>query len=87
LDTNDADAVFNLRFTKDAVERLKELREILRRTKLEADLAVQRAEFHRALEIMAPLQSSLQKTVAAKQFEDFTKRLKQIDDISTSHNH
>ena len=87
LDTNDADAVFNLRFTKDAVERLKELREILRRTKLEADLAVQRAEFHRALEIMAPLQSSLQKTVAGKQFEDFTKRLKQIDDIATPHNH
>lgn len=87
LNTNDADAVFNLRFSKEAVERIKEFREMLRRAKLEADLDVQRAEFHQALEIMAPLQSSLQKTVASKQFEDFTKRLKQIDDISTPHNH
>jgi Ca-activated chloride channel homolog len=87
LNTNDADAVFNLRFSKDAVERIKEFREMLRRAKSEADLAVQQAEFHKALEIMAPLQSSLQKTVAAKQFQDYTKRLKQIDDISTPHSH
>jgi hypothetical protein len=40
---------------------------------------VRRAEFHRALEIMAPLQ----KTIAAKQFEDYTKKLKDIDDIAT----
>jgi hypothetical protein len=46
---------------------------------------VRLAEFHRALAIMAPLQSKLQNTVAAKQFEDFTKRLKQIDDITTPH--
>ncbi len=83
LNTNDADAASNLRFAKDAVERLKELRELLLRTKNEADQDVQRAAFHRALEIMAPLQSQLQRTIAAKQFEDFTKRLKQIDGIAT----
>lgn len=85
LNTNDADAVFNLDYTKDAVERLKEFREMLRRAKNAADLDVQRAEYHRALEIMAPLQYRLQNTIAAKQFQDYTKRLKQIDDIATSH--
>jgi len=85
LNTNDADAVYNLAFAKDTVERLKELREILRRAKQEADLDVQRAEFHKALEIMAPIQSRLQNSVASKQFEDFTKRLKQVDDIATPH--
>lgn len=82
LNTNDLDARFNQNFTKDVVERIKEFREMLRRAKNEADLDVQRAEFHEALEIMAPLQSKLRNTVAAKQFEDFTKRLKQIDNIS-----
>lgn len=82
LDTNDADAVYNLNFTKDAVERIKEFREMLRRAKNEADLDVQRADFHEALEIMAPLEQKLQRTIAAKQFEEFTKRLNQIDDIS-----
>ena len=81
LNTNDADAAFNFAFTKNAIERIKELRELLRRAKSEADAAVRQAEFHRALEIMLPLQ----KTVAAKQFQDFTKRLKDIDDIATPH--
>ena len=79
LDKNDADAAFNLAFVKSAVEQLKQFREAIRRAKNEADAAVRRAEFHRALEIMAPLQ----KTIAAKLFEDFTKKLKDIDDIAT----
>jgi len=85
LNTNDADAVYNLNFTRDTIERIKEFRELLRRAKREADLDIQRAEFHQALEIMAPLQSRLQNTVASKQFQEFTKRLKQIDDIATPH--
>jgi len=85
LNTNDADARFNLQFSQDAVERIKEFREMLRRAKNEADDDVRRAEFHQALEIMAPLQAKLQKTVVAKQFEDFTKHLKQIDDIANPH--
>lgn len=85
LNTNDADALYNLKFTRDMIERIKEFRELLRRAKLEADLDVQRAEFHEALGVMAPLQSRLQNTVASKQFQEFTKRLKQIDDIATPH--
>ncbi|MGO8835866.1 MAG: VWA domain-containing protein [Limisphaerales bacterium] len=81
LDKADADAAFNLAFAKNGVEQIKQFREAIRRAKSEADAAVRRAEFHRALEIMAPLQ----KTFAAKQFEDFTKKLKDIDDIATPH--
>ncbi|MGA3266984.1 MAG: VWA domain-containing protein [Verrucomicrobiota bacterium] len=77
LVTNDPDAMFNFAFTRNVVEQIKELRETLRRMKSEADAAVRQAEFHRALEIMLPLQ----KSIAAKQFQDFTKRLKDIDDI------
>ena len=79
LNTNDADAVFNWSFTKDAVAQIKQFKEAMRRAKNNADAAVRRAEFHRALEIMLPLQKSL----AAKQFEDFTKKLKDIDEIAT----
>jgi tetratricopeptide (TPR) repeat protein len=81
LDPKDADAAFNLAFVKNAVEQLKQFREAIRRAKSEADAAVRRAEFHRALEIMVPLQQ----TLAAKLFEDFTKKLKDIDDIATPH--
>ena len=79
LNTNDADAVFNLNFARQAVEQIKQFKEALRRAKSEADDAVRRAAFHHALEIMEPLQ----KTLAAKQFEEFTKKLKQIDEIAT----
>jgi len=79
LNTNDVDAVFNWRFTKNAVEQIKQFKEAMRRAKSDADMAVRRAEFHRALEIMQPLQ----KTLAAKQFEEFTKKLKDIDEIAT----
>jgi Ca-activated chloride channel family protein len=81
LNKADADAAFNLAFTKNAVEQIKQFKEMMRRAKNDADDAVRRAEFHQALTIMAPLQ----KTIAAKQFEDYTKKLKEIDDIATPH--
>jgi Ca-activated chloride channel family protein len=77
LNTNDADANFNLAFTKKTIEQIKAFREMMRRAKSEADTAVRRAEFHKALEIMAPLE----KTIAAKQFKDFITKLKNIDEI------
>ena len=85
LNTNDLEAVDNLKLTKNMVESLKEFREMLLRAKNEADLDIRQADFHQALEIMAPLQSKLQHTVAEKQFKDFTKRLKDVDDIATPH--
>jgi Ca-activated chloride channel family protein len=83
LNTNDVDAGFNLKFAKNAVEQVRAIKAALLRAKGSADMAVQRAEFHRAYEIMAGLTQKYK--IAEKQFEEFTKKLKDIDDIATPH--
>jgi Ca-activated chloride channel homolog len=80
LNTNDADAVFNFGFVKNQLDLIAQLREAMRRAKMEADDAVRRAQFHRALEIM---EQFTQNKIAAKQFQDYTKKLKDIDAIAT----
>ena len=80
LNTNDADAAFNFGFVKSQLDLIAQLREAMRRAKFEADDAVRRAEFHRALEIMEQL---TQNKIAAKQFQDYTKKLKDVDAIAT----
>jgi Ca-activated chloride channel family protein len=82
LNTNDADAAFNLAFVKTGVEQIKQFREAMRRAKSEADAAVRRRNYHRALEIM---ESLMQNKIAVKHFEEFTKKLKDIDAIVTPH--
>jgi Ca-activated chloride channel family protein len=81
LNTNDMDAVFNLNYAKSAAEYVRQIRAALLRGKNSADAAVRRAEFHTALGIMQELTQKYK--IAAKQFEDFTKKLKDIDDIAT----
>jgi Ca-activated chloride channel family protein len=83
LNTNDMDAVFNLNYAKNAAEYVRQIKAALLRGKSSADAAVRRAEFHAALEIMQELTQKYK--IAAKQFEDFTKKLKDIDDIATPH--
>jgi len=83
LNTNDADAIFNYRFAQGASEQVRALKAALASAKASADTAVQRAEFHRAYEIMAGLTQKYK--IAEKQFEEFTKKLKDIDDIATPH--
>jgi len=83
LNTNDADALFNFRFAQSAAEQVRALKAALRSAKSSADTAVQRAEFHRAYEIMQGLAQKYK--IAEKQFEEFTKKLKDIDDIATPH--
>jgi Ca-activated chloride channel family protein len=83
LNTNDADALFNFRFAQGAAEQVRAIKAALLRAKGSADAAVQRAEFHRAYEIMQGLAQNYK--IAEKQFEDFTKKLKNIDDIATPH--
>jgi len=80
LNTNDVDAAFNLAFVKNQIDLIAQLREAMRRAKMEADDAVRRAQFHRALGIMEQL---TQNKIAAKQFQDYTKKLKDIDAIAT----
>jgi hypothetical protein len=66
---------------KQQIALIDQLRRAMRQAKLSADDAVRRDEFHRAYEIMAQL---TQNKIAAKQFQDFTKKLKQIDEIDTT---
>ena len=80
LDKQDAAAAFNLAFVKNAVEQIKLFKEAMRRAKGDADSAVRQRNYHRAVEIMEQL---LQNPVAKKQFEEFTKKLKDIDAIVT----
>jgi hypothetical protein len=80
LDKADPDATFNLAFVKHAVEQVKLMREAALRARATADQEVRRRNYHRALEIMEQL---LQQNIAAKPFEEFTKKLKNIDDIAT----
>jgi Ca-activated chloride channel family protein len=79
LNTNDVDASGNLVFVKQQIDLIVRLREAMQRAKAAADEAVRRDEFHRALEIM----ESLKHPIAAKQFQDYIKKLKDIDAIVT----
>jgi Ca-activated chloride channel homolog len=83
LNTNDVDAVFNFKFAKGAAEQVRQIKQALLRGKSTADAAVRRAEFHAAYAIMQDLTQKYK--IAAKQFEEFTKKLKDIDDIATPH--
>ncbi|MEY4918661.1 MAG: hypothetical protein RL616_2574 [Verrucomicrobiota bacterium] len=80
LNTNDVDAVFNFQFAKNAAEQIRQLKAALLRAKGDADSAVRQRNYHRAVEIMNSL---AQYPAAAKQFEAFTKKLKDIDAIAT----
>jgi Ca-activated chloride channel homolog len=82
LNTNDAGAAFNLAFVKNNVEQIIQLREAARRAKESADAATRQRNYHRALEIMEHL---VQQNPTAKQFEDYIKKLKDIDAIATPH--
>jgi Ca-activated chloride channel family protein len=78
LDKNDADAAYNLAFVKRQMGLIAQLREAARRAKEAADEATRNRNYHHALEIMTEL---FQKNPTAKQFEEFTKKLKEIDEI------
>ena len=79
MNTNDMDAAYNLAFVKRQIGLIAQLREAMRRAKQAADEAVRRNEYHRALEIM----ESLNNPIAAKKFQDYIKKLKDIDAIVT----
>lgn len=84
LNTNDLDAVTNLNFVKGRLEFIAEMKEAARLAKEEADSSVRQRNYHRALEIM---EQAVQQNIAAKQFQDYVKRLKNIDEIATPNQH
>ncbi len=79
LNKNDVDATFNLNFVKSQLEQIAFIRELARRAKEAADDATRKRNYHQALAIMEQV---VQQNVAAKPFEDFTKKLKDIDAIT-----
>lgn len=79
LDKKDADAAFNMEFVKNAVEQIKLMREAALRARATADQEIQRRNYRRAREIMEAL---LQQNIAAKPFEEFAGKLKDIDEIA-----
>jgi Ca-activated chloride channel family protein len=83
LNTNDVDAAFNLNFAKNAAEYIRQIKAALLRGKSTADAKVRNAEFHAAYGIMQELTQKYK--IAEKQFEDYTKKLKDIDDIANPH--
>ena len=80
LDHKDADAVYNLAFVEQNLRLIAEYRLLARQAKAAADQATRTRNYHRALEIMSAL---LQHNPLGKQFEDYTKKLKDIDAIVT----
>ncbi|HSY17259.1 MAG TPA: VWA domain-containing protein [Candidatus Acidoferrales bacterium] len=82
LDKNDADAAFNLSYAQKSAEQIRLLKALMRQAKGNADAAVRQRNYHKAVEIMEGLAKY---QAAAKQFEDFTKKLKDIDAIATPH--
>ena len=79
LDKMDENAAFNLEFVKEGIEQIKQFKEAMRRAKSDADSAVRQRNYRRAVEIMDAL---IQNQIAAKQFQEFTKKLKDIDGIA-----
>ena len=80
LDKTDQDAAYNLAFTKRCVDQIIQLREWAKRAKLAADDATRQRNYHQAVEILDDL---VKKNPTAKQFEEFLKKLKDIDAIAT----
>jgi len=79
LDKADHDAAFNLAFVDECVKQIALMRELARRAKEAADAATRERNYRGALQIMEQL---MQANVAAKPFEDFTKKLKDVDAIA-----
>jgi Ca-activated chloride channel family protein len=80
LDAKDPDAAHNLEYARKGVAMIQQLKELARQAKQAADNSVKQRQYHHALEIM---QQVVQQNLAAKQFEDYVKRLQNIDEIAT----
>lgn len=79
LDKTNQDAAFNKAFVEERLKQIELLREMARRAKEAADDATRQRNYSAALQIMTQLMQQAQ--VVAKPFEEFTQKLKQIDEI------
>ena len=91
LNTNNADARFNQEFVKKKLEELKQQQqddqdkiepsEAAKVAKAEADAAVRKREYRRALEIM---ESQLQRDPTTRYYADYIQRLKEVTGVKDS---
>jgi Ca-activated chloride channel family protein len=79
VDQTHADAQFNRSLVEAALEQIARLRDLARQAKEAADAATRQRNYRAARAIMEQL---LQNNVAAKPFEEFTQKLRQIDEIA-----
>ena len=79
LNRQDTNAVANLGFVKQQIANVIAFREYVLRARASAGEATRQRKYHDALAIMAPLE----KTTVAKKYEDYIKKLKDIDAIVT----
>jgi len=79
LDKTDQDAAFNKAFVEERLKQIELLRAMARQAKEAADNATRQRNYRGALQIMEQLMQQAQ--AVAKPFEEFTKKLKQIDEI------
>jgi Ca-activated chloride channel family protein len=80
LDKTNHDADFNKTFVEERLKQIAMLREMAQRAKEAADNATRQRNYRGALQIMEQLMQQAQ--VVAKPFEEFTQKLKQIDEIA-----
>lgn len=81
LQTNDLDATFNLQVVTDRLEALRRSQrpsDAAQRAKAEADAALRRRDYRRAIEIMA---QQLQRDPTTTNYLDYIKRLNEIHEI------
>jgi len=79
LDKANQDAALNNAFVEERLKQIAMLREMAKRAKEAADDATRRRNYRGALQIMEQLMQQAQ--AVAKPFEEFTQKLKQIDEI------
>ena len=79
LDKTNQDATFNKAFVEERLKQIELLRAMARQAKEAADNATRQRNYRGALQIMEQLMQQAQ--AVAKPFEEFTQKLKQIDEI------
>ncbi len=78
LDRDYEDAVFNRDFVDERLKQIALMKELARQAKAAADQATRERNYGQARQIMEQL---LQANIAAKPFEEFTQKLRNIDEI------
>jgi len=79
LNHSDTNAVENLGFVKAEIDYIERFKAMVLKASRDANESVRRRNYHGALELVAPLAQ----TPVAKKYEDYIKKLKDIDAIVT----